>query len=37
MHTHNKGSLNAIDKEPNYPIDIGNIPYLIDDINTIQQ
>jgi hypothetical protein len=35
MHTHNKGSLNAIDKEPNYPIDIRNIPYLIDDINTI--
>jgi|GEM_PF-6102094 hypothetical protein len=35
MLTHNKGSLNAIDKEPNYPIDIGNIPYLIDYINTI--
>jgi hypothetical protein len=35
MLTHNKGSLNAIDMEPNYPIDIGNIPYLIDYINTI--
>ncbi len=35
MLTHNKGSLNAIDKEPNYPIDISNFSYLIDDINTI--